>query len=397
MSAATSRLLLSLGAAAGYALMMGANPVRGSLRDGLRCIGRYKQVWSILAFCAVAAAAFVLAVRCYEWRTVPGAEPPLNPWIGWHPVAMGAIAAASLVPALLSVAAVFDCLVTLFPLSVIAAVLFLCNWRGYQAVLYRGIIRRLGLAAGIAVHFGLIGCGIAELAKPILFFCQAQLLAAHIDQHELALAGAVIYWLSFAFEYFLGVGLQIYLALLCFAWVRGLTFDFDKLRRFALRRFAFVIKWAVLVLALSSVGIDLPVVLESVLDGERAWLARTIAISQAILPLILVAFCSMQLTLIFHNESLRRAFADHFRFLRRHAARVGWLVLIAGLHFYVLNLAGGILSGACGTSTWPAVAWRLLVFPLVWAALGAWFLASWVCLFRRCETNRPDVEELVQF
>jgi hypothetical protein len=397
MSAGTTRLLLSLGAAAGYALLMSANPVRGSLRDGLRCVRRYKQVWGILAFCGVAAAVFLWAVRCYEWWTVPGARPALTPWLGWRPVQMRLVAGDSIVPTLLSVAAVFDCLVTLFPLSVVAAALFLVNWRGYQAVVFHGVTRRLGVAGGVAVHLGLVCCALASLAKPVLLFGHARLLAARLDEHELALAGGVIYWLSFAFEYFLGVGLQIYLVLLCFAWVRGLSFDFDKLRRFALRRFAFVVKWAVVVLVLSSIGINLPVVVDSVLDGEREWLVRTVVLSQLILPLILVGFCSMQLTLIFHNESLRRAFADHFRLMRRHAGSVGWLVAIAGIHFFLLALAGEMLGAAGGTGTWPLVIWRLLIYPVLWAALGGWFLASWVCLFRRCETNRRDLEELVQF
>jgi hypothetical protein len=397
VNTALPRLLLFVGAAIGYGLLMGANPIRGSLRDGMRCLRRYPQVWGILAFCGVAAALFLFAERWYEWRTVPGAPPALTPWAGWQPVPAGEIARAGAVPTLLSVAAIFDCLVALFPLSVLAAVLFLVNWRGYQGVLFRGVVRRFGWAAGLVIHGGLIGGALASLAKPVLLFCQAQLLAAHFDAQRLAVAGAVIYWLSFGFEYFLGVGLQIYLALLCFAWVRGLTFDFEALHRFALRRFAFVVKWAVLVLALSSLGINLPVALESVRDDRRNGLGSLVAVSQIVLPLILVSFCSMQLTLIFHNESLRRAWRDHGRFLRRHGERAGWLVLIAGVHFFLLNLAGGACNVACGVSTWPAIAWRVLIQPVLWALLGGWFLASWVCLFRRCETNRPEAGELVQF
>ncbi len=59
---------------------------------------------------------------------------------------------------------------------------------------------------------------------------------------------------EFLFEYLLGVGVQIYLILLCYAWIRGMTFDFDGLRRFALRRFAYVVQWAVVVLAISRSG-----------------------------------------------------------------------------------------------------------------------------------------------
>ncbi len=391
-----SRLLLLVGLVAGYGLMMRTNPIGGSLRDGWRCLRRYRQVWGILAFCGVAAAAFLLAVRVYEWWIVPGAARVVTPWLGWQPVDLGGVVAQSAVPTLLSVAAVFDCLVTLFPLSVLAAALFLVNWRGYQRVLYRGVVRRCGRVSGLTIHLGLIACALASLAKPVLLFGQAQLLE-RFGLRELALAGGVIYWLSFAFEYFLGVGLQIYLALLCFAWVRGLSFDFDGLGRFALRRCAFAVKWAAIVLVFSSLGINVPVILESLSDSPSIWLARTVGITQVVLPVLLIGFCSMQLTLTFHNESLRRAFADHFRFWRRHAWPVAWLLLIAGVHFFLLNLAGGILKAACGPTTWPSVGWRLLFYPVLWAVLGGWFLASWVCLFRRCETNQADAAETVQF
>ena len=176
-----------------------------------------------------------------------------------------------------------------------------------------------------------------------------------------------------------------------------MSFDFDRLGRFAERRFAFVVKWAAVVLTLSSLGIFIPVILDSLQENGSRRLLDIARVSQLVLPLILIGFCSMQIRLIFHNESLRRAFSDHFRFMRQHAGRVGWLVLIAGIHFFVLNMADYAVRAACGPSTWPTVGWRLFVFPVLWAGLGGWLLASWVCLFRRCETNRPDVEELVQF
>ena len=105
----------------------------------------------------------------------------------------------------------------------------------------------------------------------------------------------------------------------------------------------------------------------------------------------------MQILLIFHNESLRQALGDHFRLLRRHGGHVGWFVLVVALHFFALALADAFLPLALGPWTWPAATWSLLVHPLLWTALAGWFVASWVCLFRRCERNRPDADELVRF
>ena len=39
------RVYLLLGFAGGYALVMLFNPVRQALRDGFRCIGRFKRAW----------------------------------------------------------------------------------------------------------------------------------------------------------------------------------------------------------------------------------------------------------------------------------------------------------------------------------------------------------------
>ena len=59
-------------------------------------------------------------------------------------------------------------------------------------------------------------------------------------------------------------------------------------------------------------------------------------------------------------------------------------------------LADAFLPLALGPWTLPAAIWSLFVHPLLWTALAAWFLASWVCLFRRCERNQPDADEWVR-
>ena len=214
-------------------------------------------------------------------------------------------------------------------------------------------------------------------------------------------AGEVVDSLSFVFEYLLGVGVQIYLVLLCFAWVRGLTFDFEALRRFALRRFAFVVKWAAVVIVLSSAGINAPLIVRSLRPAfdplQPDWTDGVIDTTRWLLCVTFLLFCSMQILLIFHNESLRRALGDHFRLLRRHGGHIGWLMLIVALHFFALAVLDAFLPLALGPWTVPAAAWSLLVHPLLWTALAAWFVASWVCLFRRCERNQPDADEMVRF
>ena len=103
-------------------------------------------------------------------------------------------------------------------------------------------------------------CALAACVKPILFG-RISWLGTAVDERTLLRGGEGINWLSFLFEYVIGVGVQVYLLLLAFAWVRGLTFDREALRRFALRRWVLVSKWAGVLLLVSSVGINLPLLL----------------------------------------------------------------------------------------------------------------------------------------
>lgn len=397
----THHLYLStVGAVAGYVLLMATNPARHSLRDGLRCVVRYRQIWLLPAGFALVHAAFRLWRRGYETWVSPEAALVFVPWAGWQPPTWRETVAASWLPAVESTAALFNCAVTTFPLSALAALLFLVNWRGYQASLYRALHLRLGRIGSLTIHAGLLCCAAAAVFKPALFGGLPS-LNNYFGAAMLLRVGEAVDSLSFLFEYLLGVGVQIYVVLLCFAWIRGLTFDFDDLRRFALRRFAFVVKWTAIVMLLSVVGITLPLIIgsfQTASDPRGAnWMSPVIQDTRWALSVILLLFCSMQILLIFHNETLRQAVGDHWRLLRRHGGHVGWLVLIIALHFFALALADAFLPIALGSWTWPSALWSLLVHPLVWTALAGWFLASWVCLFRRCERDIPDAKELVRF
>ena len=50
----TPTLYPLLGLLAGYFVVLFTNPVRVALRDGMRCVFRFKRIWLILAFLALA-------------------------------------------------------------------------------------------------------------------------------------------------------------------------------------------------------------------------------------------------------------------------------------------------------------------------------------------------------
>ncbi len=66
---------------------------------------------------------------------------------------------------------------------------------------------------------------------------------------------------AFIFEYLFGVYIQVYLITVCLAWIKGLSFTEVGLFQFAMRRFAYVLKWAGLVVLISTLIVRLPLLL----------------------------------------------------------------------------------------------------------------------------------------
>ncbi len=393
-------LLLLAGAALGYTLLMLANPVRASLRDGLRCLRRYPQLWTLPALFGGVSAVFGFWVRVF---TDPGAllAPPgglANP--DWPAAVSGA-----LLPALEGTAGIFNIAIAMFPLSALGALLFLVNWGGYQAELARALRRRLGWLLGVLALVATLVCALAAFFKPAIFLFGRERIVGALPGSVPGALTLALPWLlaavdalGFVFDCLLGIGLQIYLILLAYAWIRGLGFEHSELRHFAVRRFAFVAKWAAVVLAFSALGIQLPLFLLAAdvpipVDVALRWAQ----IGRWLLCALLLAAAAVQITLVFHNESLRRALRDHTRLLRRHGTHLFWLIAVAALHFLLLTTLHAALVGALGGPQTLPAAGLSLVFPFGWAALGGWLLASWVCLYRRFASDRPEVEEMVKF
>jgi hypothetical protein len=407
---------LLLGSFVGYLLIMFTNPVRTSLRDGFRCVQRYKVLWFTLGSFGFAYALFQLALRYYFFCVLPPADRPTFVWLreGWRdpmfwlhgspeslwylpPHALHYVVYDSALPALESVAGIFNLLVTTFPLSALAAVLFLVNWEGHGMVLWRALHKRFGIW-GTAVHGGIVVCALAAVAKPFLY-AAPQLL--HLQQPAATIWfqwAPVFDWLSFLFEYLVGVCIQIGLALVAYCWVRGLTFTHQHLLDFAIRRFSYVVRWAVLVMLLSSVFIHVPLILKN-FDAFQGVFPRDVAVIDLRLRLargaltgILLLFSAMQITLTFHSESLRKALHDHLRFLSSHCWSFGWFVVVAGIHFYLTLVFLNLVELGLGDGTSLGIAWGLIM-PWVNGLVAAWLLASWVCYYKHGDVvHTPPAE-----
>ncbi len=414
---------LVCGALGGYLLLMLTNPVRASLRDGFRCVRRYATLWITLGVFGFAGALFQLALRCYYASVLPFEERPAFVWMRaawrdpklwlhgspeslWHlpPFALHDAIRESPLPALESVAGIFNCAFSTFPIAALAALLLLVNWQGHHTVMRRALCRRFR-GFGWLVYAGVLVAALGALAKPCLYVAPQIIIAwggspaAELTWFQWAPVAA---WIGFLFEYLFGVCMQIYLILLAYVWVRGLTFTHSHLLDFAIRRCSFVLKWALVVMLLSSVFIDLPLILKN-FPAFQSWFPDNAEVSEGrqqlartLLTIILLFSSTVQITLVFHSESLLKALRDHRHFVARYVWPFGWFLIVAALHFYLLQVALGLVLRGVGEETAAGLVWSL-VTPWLRAIIAAWLLASWVCLFKRCDTGRAESEEWIQF
>ena len=398
--------ILPVVAIAVYLLVMFFNPARASLRDGIRCMRRYGALWRILAVFGLCYAIFQIGVEVFYYYNLPDGNRPIfqwsRPWFLTDEMQM-VVLKGSVLPALEGVAGVFNVLVTTFPFSAIAAVMFLFNWDGHHAVLARALRRRFG-GPGWIIHFGILLCAVAAIVKVLLYSPLLPVLNSFVPGLSLLQCSFVVDWLSFLFEIMFGVCVQIYLILMVYAWVRGLNFTHQHLMDFAIRRFSFVMKWSAIVMFLSTLLIHLPLIFTNVPPFSHFMSPDLMPhyvdhIARPILVAFLFLFSGIQIILTFHSESLRKAMRDYFHFLRKDAWSISWFLLVAVVHFYFLNVLNGLMNAGFASNegvTALTVVWRLF-YPLLAAFVSGWLLASWVCLYKRSEAGRVHAGDWIKY
>jgi len=392
MLSSVPRVYPLLGLCSGYATVMLFNPIRLALRDGFRCITRFKRIWLtfMLLGCVYSVFQFatftplqqpsdldfsqILAPNSWEWPRFVEI---------WREVPL---------PALEGVAGIFDNATTTYPLSVLAAVLLILNWRGLHGALFRALRKRYQLW-GYAIYLVLLISVFATLLKPIAFWRLPEWGGVGPTAGLLQIS-ATIDAVAFIFEYLFGVYIQVYLITVCLAWVKGLSFGEGDLFRFAMRRFSYVLEWAGIVVIVSTLIVRAPLLLAyfrnvpGVLDF--------LPLERLVMSGLIIAFCSVQISLALHNESLGAAFRAHREFIRRNFYRFGWFLLIAALHFFFLTACDAIVRGAVADRVGAVIVWKV-IYVCVRGLITGWLLASWVCLFRQCETARANQETWIRY
>jgi hypothetical protein len=376
----------------GYILVMLANPVSLALRDGFRCIARYERVW--LAFALLGLAYFIF--QFVTFSSVPSPSeinfseiisvtqwnwPPLTDV--WREVPL---------PTVEGVAGLFDNATTTYPLSAIAAILFLVNWRGLHATLWRAL-SKLYRWWSIPIYLIFLVSTVAALLKPLVYW-RLPAWNNEVSTAHLLKISASIDAISFIFEYLAGVYIQVYLITVCLAWIKGLSFREGALFSFAVRRFSYVLEWAGIVVLVSMLILRLPMLLAYFINVPDV--LDYLPLQRVFMSGFILAFCSVQISLVLHNETLREAFHAHRQLLRRDLRRLVWFCFICALNFFVILMIDATVRNAIADRAAPMIVWKS-IFVFVRALVTGWLLASWVVLFRQCETGRIAQENWIRY
>jgi hypothetical protein len=392
MLSSIARAYPVLGLCGGYVLVMFFNPVRRALVDGFRCIGRYKRVWITFALLGFGyfVFQFVTFTPIRDWSDLDLGQIASLP--SWYWPQFTEIWKETPLPALEGVAGIFDNATTTYPLSVVAAIFMLVNWRGLHGALVRALWKRYGFCGGL-VYLILLLSALASLLKPIVFWRLPE-WSGLVPAAELLRISASVDAIAFIFEYLLGVYIQVYLITVCLAWIKGVSFEEGELFRFAMRRFSYVLEWAGIVVAVSTLIVRLPLVLAYFrnIPGVLDYLP----IARVLMSGLIIAFCSVQISLALHNETLIEAMRAHAQFVRHNAGRLGWFLIICGLHFLAIMICDAIMRSAIADHLGPLFLWKFS-FAFLRGMVAGWLLASWVCLFRQCESGRINQEKWIQY
>jgi hypothetical protein len=387
-----ARVYPLLGLCGGYALLMFFNPLRQALGDGFRCIGRYKRIWLTFAFLGFGyfVFQFITFTPIRNWTDLDPNQVVSLP--NWYWPRFVEIWKETPLPALEGIAGIFDNATTTYPLSILAAVLMIINWRGLHGALLRALRKRYRLWSYF-IYLILLLSALASLFKPIVFWRLPE-WSGLVSAAGLLRISATVDTVAFIFEYLFGVYIQVYLITVCLAWIKGVSFEEGELFRFAMRRFTYVLEWAGIVVAVSTLVVRLPLLLAyfTSIPGVLDYLP----VERVFMSGLIIAFCSVQINLALHNETLSDAIRAHGRFIRENAGRFTWFLIICGIHFFGIMLCDAIVRSAIADRLGALFVWKF-IFACLRGIVTGWLLGSWVCLFRQCETGRANQEKWIQY
>ena len=392
MLSSLPRVYPLLGLCGGYAIVMLFNPVREALRDGFRCIARFKRIWLAFVLLGFAYSVFQFATFTPIQNSADLDLNQVTSLPSWYWPRLAEVWRETPLPALEGVAGIFDNATTTYPLSVVAAVLMVVNWRGLHGALLRALRKRYRFWSYF-IYLILLLSALASLFKPIVFWRLPEWGGA-VPAAGLLQISATVDAVAFIFEYLFGVYIQVYLIAVCLAWVKGVSFEEGELCRFAMRRFSYVLKWAGIVVLVSTLIVRMPLLLAYFMHIPNV--LDYLPLERVVMSGLIIAFCSVQISLALHNETLGAAIRAHRQFIGANLHRVGWFLFICAMHFFFIMACDAIARAAITDRLVVLFLWKC-IFVSLRGLITGWLLASWVCFFRQCETDRIDWESRVRY
>lgn len=362
----------------------GIPSLRRAYLDGWRCVLRHGALWKVPAGFALVYCIFpyVLEVWIYHLAGLP--QRPLFQFNA-APPDLPPLLIAGVIPAGEQLSATLTCLVSVFPLSCIAALLLLVNYRGLAREIFKMARARYGRGVWIVLPIAL-ACTVSALLKPVAFVA-LPLLAKALSAPSLLSWGATINMLSFIFEFLLGTTIQLCLLFTAYGWVRGLSLNDERLLPFAVRRLGYVLKWSLVIVAATLAIFHVPFLWDTLHSGSMSWNPELWA--RPFLSAVTLLFGAVQIHLAFHNTTLKQAVVANFRFLKSSGLHYlgflltafGFLLIAQGAPMIGLEIFNNSLAG---------VGCAILAQTLA-AAVGGWLLASWVCFFKQRTNGGKEI------
>ena len=373
-----------------WMLCAAAHPaVRRALIGGLRCVGRYPDLWRIPALFGLGYAAF----QCAATVLFHGRVDDLGPWLAtweWKPQPeLHPLLLAALFPAAERTASVFTIFTATFPLSALFALLLIFNFRGLLVEMTKALRRRLGRGFGLVATGLLLVTALAAVLKPAVY-----LLLPEITARAPFVAALSVNLLSAIFELLLGIFFLTYLMFLSYAWMRGLYFHRFKLFHVAMRRTGFVLKWSLPLATLATLLVMLPLYFGILFaPGEDtyaacAWFSQWIG--RPLVTALALVYCPVQAILVFHNESLRQALRDSGGLLRAKWPVILLFLVASYSPFFLLDVVSSYSLARLGEESIAALAISLAA-ACAEALLAGWLIASWICLYKNFSTGRKEI------
>lgn len=365
--------------------------LRIAFKNGWRVLGRYGDAWKLPFAFGLAYGVFLVGqhgLLLYRLQTWDAANlwdhqwaAPADPWYAFR---------VAWLPAFENATSIYGCLVVTFPLSCIFGLLLLANFQNCRRELSDALRKRTG-SYGPPILFL---CAAAAILKPAVYLGLPE-LSHYLPLTLLMIGAGALNLLSALFEFLLGVYIQVFLLLTAFAWIKGMDVSRRKLLHFALRRFAFVAKWAFLLLAINLVFLQLPLLGINLLDQSdgqgHQFFDLAYRLASLLLGLLMLSFATVQVGLALHNESLGKAISDHLFWMRYH----GWKFAGFFLASFCLLLATGeffawALGGFTNVDALLPITLRVLQ-PAVTALLSGWILAAWVVFYFGLTSGKKEI------